>query len=76
MVRETLRDQPPLALPDGRKLPAPSDEVLLDPLRPLGLRRRRPHGHRWYPRGHVPAHAQRVVLPAFEVPLYVRFEPG
>ena len=27
MVREALRDQPPLALPDGRRIAAPSDEV-------------------------------------------------
>jgi len=75
MVRAALRDQPPLALPDGRKLPAPSDEVILETLRPLWLRRRWTHGRPWYQWGHVPPHAQRV-LTALGVPLYVRFEPG
>jgi transposase len=75
MVRDALRDHPPLALPDGRQFPAPSDEVLLDTLRPRWLRRRWTRGRPWYQWGHVPPHAQRV-LEALGIPLYVRFEPG
>ncbi|MCL6563481.1 MAG: hypothetical protein K6U87_10775 [Firmicutes bacterium] len=75
MVREALRDPPPLALPDDRKLPAPSDAGIRETLRPLWLRWRWTHGRPWYPWGSVPPHAQRV-LAALGVPLYVRFEPG
>lgn len=75
MVREALRDQPPLALPDDRKLPAPSDEVILDTLRPLWVRQQWTHrGRPWYQWGHVPPRAQRV-LTALNLPLYVRFGP-
>lgn len=75
MVRDALRDQPPLALPDGRRLGAPSDEVILETLRPLWLRRRWAHGELWYQWGQVPPPAQRL-LDALGVPLYVRFEPS
>ena len=74
MVRDALQDQPPLALPDGRKLPAPSDDVILETLRPLWLRRHWSHGRPWYQWGRVPLHMQRL-LEALGVPLYVRFEP-
>ena len=75
MVREALRDQPPLALPDGRRIAAPSDEVILETVRPLWLRRRWTHGRPWYQWGRVPPHAQRLLDP-LGVPLYVRFEPS
>lgn len=44
MVREALRDPPPWALPDGRKLRAPSDKAILETLRPLWLHRVGPTG--------------------------------
>jgi hypothetical protein len=75
MAREALRDQPPLALPDGRRLAAPSDEVILETLRPRWLRRRWTRGRPGYQWGQVPAHAQRL-FDAVGLPLYARFEPG
>lgn len=35
LVRAALPDQPPLAVPDGRRIAAPSDEGILQTLRPL-----------------------------------------
>lgn len=75
MVRAALPDQPPLALPDGRRIAAPSDEGILKTLRPLWLRRRWTYGRSWYPWGQGPPHAQRVVE-ALGLPWSVRFEPG
>ena len=75
MVREALRDQPPLAVPDGRRIAAPSDAVILETLRPVWLRRRWTHGRPWYQWGRVPSHAQRL-LDALGIPLYVRVEPS
>ena len=74
MVRDALQDQPPLALPDGRKLPAPSDAVILETLRPpmdpapLEPRLAR---YQWC---QVPLHMQRL-LEVLGVLLYVRLEP-
>lgn len=75
LAREAFQDQPPWALPDGRKIAAPADAVILQELRPLWLRRRGPAAHPWYQWGHVAPHLQRL-LEALQLPLYVRFEPG
>ncbi len=75
MVRDALRDQPPVILPDGRRWAAPSDEVILATLRLVWRRRRWTHGRPWYPWGRVPPHAQRL-LDTLGVPLSVRFEPS
>ena len=75
LAREAFQDQPPWALPDGRKITAPADELILQELRPLWLRRRGTPVHPWYQWGHVAPHLQRL-LEALQLPLYVRFEPG
>lgn len=75
LVRAALRDQPPLALPDGRKIPAPSDEVILEGLRTLWLQRCGTAGRPWYQWSRVAPHTQRL-LEALDLPLYVRFEPS
>jgi hypothetical protein len=40
LAREAFQDQPPWALPDRRNFAAPADEVILEELRALWLRRR------------------------------------
>lgn len=75
LVRVALQHQPPLALPDGRKIAAPSDEVILDTLRTLWLLRRWTAGQPWYQWGRVTPPVQRI-LDALDLPLYVRFEPS
>ena len=75
LARAAFQDQPPWALPDGRKIAAPADEVILQELRPLWLRRRGTAAHPWYQWGHVAPHLQQL-LEALQLPLYVRFEPG
>lgn len=74
-VREALRDPPPWAVPDVRKLSAPSDAVVRETLRLLWERRRWSHERPWYPWGNVPPPAQRGFA-ALGVPLSVRLEPG
>jgi hypothetical protein len=53
LARAAFRDQPPWALPDGRKIAAPADGVLCQDLRPLWLRRQGTAVRPWYPCGHV-----------------------
>ena len=71
MVREALKDKPPLAFPH-RTVKNPSDEVILDALRPLWIIREDDETGVWYRWGAVPAPVRRI-LDALGVPVTRKF---
>ncbi len=71
MVREALKDEPPLAFPH-RTVKNPSDEVILDALRPLWIIREDDAKGVWYRWGTVPAPVRRI-LDALGVPVTRKF---
>ncbi len=71
MVREALKDQPPLAFPH-RTVKNPSDEVILDALRPLWIIREDDETGVWYRWGAIPDPVRRI-LDALRVPVTRKF---
>lgn len=72
-VRQAMVDQPPLALPDGRKISNPSERVILDALRTLWVERREVGDVEWYQWTHVKPHVWRI-LEMLRVPIEHRFQ--
>ncbi len=72
-VRQAMADQPPLALPDGRKISNPSERVILDALRTLWVERREVGDVEWYQWTHVKPHVWRI-LEMLRVPIEHRFQ--
>lgn len=73
VVRQAMVDQPPLALPDGRKISNPSERVILDALRTLWVERREVGDVEWYQWTHVKPHVWRI-LEMLRVPIEHRFQ--
>ncbi len=73
MVRQAMVDQPPLALPDHRKIARPSETVILDALRTLWVERKEEEGMVWYQWTHVKPHVWRI-LEMLQIPVQHRFQ--
>lgn len=73
MVRDAMVSQPPLDLPDGRKIANPSERVILDALHTLWVERRTAGDVEWYQRSHVKPHVWRI-LETLRVPIEHRFQ--
>ncbi len=72
-VRAAMVDQPPLAIPDGRKIANPSERVILDALRSLWVERREVNDIVWYQWTHVKPHTWRI-LEMLQIPIEHRFQ--
>ena len=77
IVREAMKDQPVLELPNHRKIAQPSEKVILDALRILWVERRTDEETEWYQWTHVESHVWRI-LEMLQIPIQHRFEafPG
>jgi transposase len=73
IVRDAMVSQPPLDLPDGRKIANPSERVILDALRTLWVERRAAGDVEWYQWTHVKPHVWRI-LETLRVPIEHRFQ--
>ena len=71
LVRQALKDQPPLEIPH-RRVEQPSDAVILDALRNLWILRKQDAADVWFQWGHVPAYVRRI-LEALWIPVARRF---
>lgn len=61
VVRDAMVNQPPLALPDGRKIANPSERVILDALCTWWVERRAVGDIVWYQWMHVKPHVWRIL---------------
>jgi len=66
-------NQPPVALPDGRKITNPSERVVLDALRTLWVERRAFEDVSCYPWTHGPD-LVRPMLTTLQIPIEYRFQ--
>ncbi|MCY0881296.1 MAG: hypothetical protein OWS74_04805, partial [Firmicutes bacterium] len=73
MVRLAMIDQPPLELPDHRKIARPSETVILDALRTLWVERKEEDAMVWYQWIHVKPHVGRI-LEMLQIPIQHRFQ--
>ena len=73
MVRQAMVEQPPLELPDHRKIARPSETVILDALRTLWVERKEEESMVWYQWTHVKPHVWRI-LEMLQIPIQHRFQ--